>query len=68
MKEGIKQITEQKHFKRRLPLRVICDASKEGFGAMLHQNEEEGWETTLRLTISCSSNKNIQIMSWNCWL
>ena len=35
-----------KHFKRNLLLRIICDASKEGLGAILQQQTEEEWETT----------------------
>ena len=46
IKEAIRKITELKHFKRDLPLRIICDASREGLGAMLQQEQEEGWETT----------------------
>ena len=45
-KQAIKNITELKHFKRNLPLRIICDASKEGLGAILQQQHEGGWETT----------------------
>ena len=39
-------MTGLKHFKRNLPLRIICDASKESLGAVLQQQTEEGWETT----------------------
>ena len=46
IKEAIKQLTELKHFKRDLPVRIICDASKEGLVAMLQQKQEEGWEAT----------------------
>ena len=45
IKEAIKQLTELKHFKRDLPVRINCDASKAGLGAMLQQ-KQEGWETT----------------------
>ena len=37
---------EIKHFKRNLPLRIICDASKEGLGAICQQQNEGEWETT----------------------
>ena len=37
IKQAIKDITVIKHFKRNLPLRIICDASKEGVGAILQQ-------------------------------
>ena len=46
IKEAIKTITELKHFKRNLPQRIICDASKEGLGAVLQQMSNEGWEKT----------------------
>ena len=39
-------MNELKHFKRNLPLRLICNASKERFGAVLQQHTKEGWETT----------------------
>ena len=37
MKEAIKKLTELKHFKRNIELRIVCDASKEGLGAILQQ-------------------------------
>ena len=40
-------MTELEHFKRNLELCIICDASKEGLGAVLQQKSEEEWETTL---------------------
>ena len=33
------------HFKRKIPLRIICDASKAGLGAVLQQEEKEGWKS-----------------------
>ena len=35
--QEVKNVTELTHFKRDRPLRVICDASKEGLGAVLQQ-------------------------------
>ena len=35
-----------KHFKRNLPLRIICDASKEGLETVLQQQTRKGWVTT----------------------
>ena len=32
------------HFKRGKPLRSVCDASKEGLGAVLQQETVEGWQ------------------------
>ena len=46
IKQAIKEITEIKHFKRDLPLRIICDASKGGLVAVLQQQQEGEWETT----------------------
>ena len=34
--EAIKKVTELKHFKRNLELRMICNASKVGLGAVIH--------------------------------
>ena len=48
IKEAIKTKTglERLEEKRNLPLRIICDASKEGIRAVLQQQSEAGWETT----------------------
>ena len=40
----IKKVTELNHFKRDCPLRIICDASKSGLGAVLQQEENGEWE------------------------
>ena len=45
-KEEIKHITEIKHFKKNQPLRIICDASKEGLGAVLQQKTDEDLQAT----------------------
>ena len=42
IKTAIQKITEQKHFKKNQPVRINCDASKEGLGAVLQQKSEEG--------------------------
>ena len=42
--EKIGEITELTHFKRALPLRIICDASKDGLGAVLQQFEDAAWK------------------------
>ena len=44
MKIEIQNVTEIKHFQRDLPLRIICDASKDGLGAVLQQQSELGWQ------------------------
>ena len=44
MIQAIKQMADLKNFKKNLPLRIICDAIKEGLRAMLQQKQEEGWE------------------------
>ena len=41
--EAIKKATTLNHFKRKCPLRIICDASKSGLGAVLQQ-EEGTWK------------------------
>ena len=46
IKEAIKEITAIKHFQRDGPARIICDASKEGLGAVLQQKPGAEWETT----------------------
>ena len=44
LKTEIQNVTEIKHFQRNLPLRIICDASKDGLGAVLQQQSELGWQ------------------------
>ena len=50
IQQSVKDIITLTHFNRNCKLRVICDASKEGIGAMLFQKEEEGWKP-----IACAS-------------
>ena len=40
----IKTVTNLNHFKRDCPLRIICDASKTGLGAVLQQEENGEWQ------------------------
>ena len=40
----IKKVTELNHFKRDCLLRIICDASKSGLGAVLQQEEKGEWK------------------------
>ena len=40
----VMKATELTHFKRNKPLRIICDASKQGLGAVLHYCEENEWK------------------------
>ena len=40
----VKKEVELTHFKRNYQLRIICDASKQGLGAVLQQNEENNWK------------------------
>ena len=47
MKIEMQKITEIKHFKKNQPVRIICDASREGLGAVLQQETEESWRATL---------------------
>ena len=35
---------ELTHFKRNRPLLKLCDASKQGLGVFLQQNEENNWK------------------------
>ena len=46
IKPAIKDFTEIKHSKRNLPLRRICDPSKEDLGVFLQQPNDGEWETT----------------------
>ena len=44
--EKVRQVAEVGHFKRSSPIRIICDASKAGLGAVLQQtdeNNENNW-------------------------
>ena len=40
----VKRVAELTYFKRNKPLRIICDASKHGLGAVLQQCEENQWK------------------------
>ena len=40
----IKKVTALNHFKRTCPLRIICDDSKAGLGAVLQQEENGEWK------------------------
>ena len=40
----VKRVAELPHFKRNKPLRIICDASKNGLGAVSQQCEENQWK------------------------
>ena len=46
IEKEIKQITEIKHFQKNQPLKIICDASREGLGAVLRQKTGKGWQAT----------------------
>ena len=46
IRKEIKHTTEIEHFRKNQPLRIICDTSKEGLGAVLQQKSEEGWQAT----------------------
>ena len=47
MNRKVKKVAESPHFKGNKPLRIICDESKKGFGALLQQCEEKGWKPIL---------------------
>ena len=40
--DEIKKVVELSHFKRNKEIRLICDASKQGLGAVLQQSQENG--------------------------
>ena len=40
----VKRVANLTHFKRNKPIRIICDASKQGLGAVLQQCEENEWK------------------------
>ena len=40
----VKKVAELTHFKRNRPLRIICNASKNGLGKVLQQCEENKWK------------------------
>ena len=43
--KAVKEVEILSHFKRQIPLRIICDASKAGLGAVLQQKEQKGWQS-----------------------
>ena len=42
LNEEVKKVAELTHFKKEKPLRIICDAGKQGLGAVLQQKEDMG--------------------------
>ena len=40
----VEKVVELTHSKRNCTLRIICDARKQGLGAVLQQNEESSWK------------------------
>ena len=42
--EEVKKSAELTLFLNKKPLRIICDASKHGLGAVLQQKEDMGWK------------------------
>ena len=40
----MKKNAELTHFKKKKPLRITCDANKQGLGAVLQQKEDMGWK------------------------
>ena len=40
----VKKAVELTHFERNSPLRIICDASKQGLGAVLQPSKENNWK------------------------
>ena len=42
--EEVTKVAELTHFKRNKPLRIICDANKNGLRAVLQMNEQNSWE------------------------
>ena len=42
--QEVRKVAELTHFKRIKPLRITCDASKQGLGAVLQQCEENRWK------------------------
>ena len=43
IKTALKRVTQIKRFKKDSPLRIVCDVSKEGVGAILQQETEADW-------------------------
>ena len=41
--EEVKKVAELTHFKRNKPLRIICEASRQGLAAVLQQCDENKW-------------------------
>ena len=42
--QEVEKVAELTHFKRNKPLLIICEASKQGLGAVLQQCEENIWK------------------------
>ena len=42
--QEVRKVAKLTHFRRNIPLRIICDASKQGKSAVLQQSEENRWK------------------------
>ena len=42
--KSVRELVELTHMKRGLPLRIMCDASKEGLSIVLQQFEQNAWK------------------------
>ena len=64
MKKELQKNTQTKNFKKNQPMRITCNASREGLLAVLEQLAEEGWQAThfasrflTRFKQKCSKNE-----------
>ena len=69
--EEIKKVVELSHFKRNHEIRIICDASKQGLGAVVQQNNKiritmNGNQFVLRQDFKLILKLNSQLMNLNC--
>ena len=66
--QEVRKVEELTHFKRNKPLRIICDASKQGLGAVLQQCKENRWKPIAYASkFSSEQSLNSQLMNENYW-
>ena len=68
LKKQVSNIVELRLFDIHKDIRIVCDASHNGLGAVLEQLVPEGWRPiSFASRYLNEAEKNIQRMNWKCW-
>ena len=68
LKKQVSNIVELRHFDIHKDIRIVCDASHNGVGAVLEQLGLEGWRPiSFASRYLNDAEKKIQRKNWKCW-